>query len=497
MILPLLFALLVPAPPLAAQDGGAVRVFLSSELHPQDAAWFKKPWPESQWRYKLSEQAPLPLTPKDAASALATVNVDPGKTYQTVLGMGTSLEETSVYAMAKNHDDKQIREILRSLIDPATGIGMSLFRLAFGTSDFSDGRAVSRQPQGFYSYQDDPRAAFSIENDRKLDIIRVARLAVAAAKESGQTIRFFASAWSPPGWMKDSGSLIGGKLKTDMIPAYAAYLRKAVQAYEAEGIPIYAVTTNNEHYYMPAQYPGCFFDAGQEKLLVEALGREFRQAGLKTRIWLFDHNFDAWREPAKSLAGLKAASAQSYAFADGVAFHHYAGQPADMTRLHERFPDKSLQFSEGSEWGVKGAAEIVEILRNWSSSYVSWVTMATQTPEEHIQGPFDKAGKLGPLLLIKDDGAGPGWHKIPEYYLYGQFMRFIRPGALRIASDPGSQKTATDVAFKNPDGGIVIVAVNQNAQAQDLRFVIDGKQFTASIPPAVVATYVLAPGSPR
>ncbi len=483
----LLFALLCGR----AQAAGTAAVYFSSELHPKDARWFKSPWPESEWRYKLTPQTPLYLTRIDPASSLTTINVDPAKTYQSVLGLGTSLEETSVYALTKHRDDAQTKEILRSLIDPAAGIGMSLFRLTIGTSDFADGRAVSANPQGFYSYQDDPKGEFSIENDRKLNILRVIKLAQAVAQESGQPIKFFASAWSPPGWMKDNGVLIGGKLKTAMIPAYAVYLRKFVQAYQAEGIPIYAITTNNEHYFAPQNYPGCFFDQTQERLLVEALGREFKQAGLATRIWILDHNFNIWPQAAKTLAGLKADAAADYDFADGVAFHHYGGEATEMGRLHQAFPDKSIQFTEGSKWGCAGMNGIAQLFRNWSSSYVSWVTMATATPEEHIQGTYNKPPALSPTLLIKDDGEGPAWHKTPEYYLYGQFMKFVRPGAVRIESDPGSEETATNVAFKNPDGTIVIVAVNQNEWVQDLRFIIGANQLATTIPAATVATYVL------
>ncbi len=475
-----------------ARDDYAVRVYFSSELHPKDARWFKTPWPESEWRYKLTPQTPLSLTRPDPSSRLMTVHTDPSKTCQSILGMGSSLDETTVYALLKNHTDAQIRQILKALIDPTAGIGMNLFRLPFGTSDFSDGRAVSSQPNGFYSYQDDEHGAFSVENDRKLGIFHVVKLAMAVAKESGRPIKFFASAWSPPGWMKDSGSLIGGRLLTGKIPDYAAYLRKAVQAYEAEGIPLYAITTNNEHYVAPTKYPGCFFDAEQEKLLVEALGREFGQAGLKTKIWILDHNFDIWKQAAKTLAGLKTDSNDG--FADGVAFHHYGGKPIQMSKLHAAFPDKSIQFTEGSDWGANGMDEIAQIFRNGSSSYVSWVTMADQTPQEHIQGPYNKPPSLSPVLFVKSDGAGPEWFKIPEYYLYGQFMKFVQPGAVRIEIDPGSEETATNVAFKNPDGGIVLVAINQNEWMQDVRFLVEGNQFATTLPPATVATYLLKSG---
>ena len=135
-----------PAPPPASGDDAAQVVF-SSELYPKDSRWFFAPTPEPEWRCKLSPQTPLWLTRKDPASTLLTINVDSTKIFQPVLGMGTSLEETSIYVMSKNHTDAQIRDILRTLIDPVTG--MSLFRVTIGTSDFSDAHAVTSNPKGF------------------------------------------------------------------------------------------------------------------------------------------------------------------------------------------------------------------------------------------------------------------------------------------------------------------------------------------------------------
>jgi O-glycosyl hydrolase len=479
----------------AAPDCYSVQTYLSAEFHRQDARWFTKPWDESEWGNKLAPQPPVRTVQKSAKFSGMTVHLHPNKSYQTILGMGSSLEETTVYAMAKNHSDEQVKEILRSLIDPSSGIGMNLFRVAIGASDFADGRAVAPHPKGFYSYQDDRNAPFSIENDRKLNIIRVCKLAIEVAHESGQPIKFFGTAWSPPGWMKDSGELIGGKLKTEMVGAYAEYLRKFVEAYQKEGIPIYAITTANEHYFSPEQYPGCIIDSEQEKLLVEALQREFKQNGLRTKIWLLDHNFDWWNEAAKTLNGLKKDSHASYRAADSVAFHTYGGNVANMSDMHRAFPDKDIQVTEGSRWGAEGANLMVQFFRNWSCSFVSWVTMATQSPGEHIQGPYNSPTTLGPTLLVKNDGAGPQWHKIPEYYLYGQFMKFVKPGARRIDSEPGTEDSITDVAFKNPDSSIVIVAVNQTANAQNVRFVVNGKQFESKIPAQTVATFVMTKGS--
>ena len=415
--------------------------------------------------------------------------------------MGTSLEETSIYALSANHDDAQTEAALQDLIDPASGIGMNLFRLCIGTSDFSDSRSVTNDPtnnpHGWYTYQDGgPTSPFSIQHDIDLNVIHVVKLAQDVAARTNHPIKFFASAWSPPAWMKDSKVLNGGNLLQSMIPAYAAYLRQFVQAYEAQGIPIYAITTNNEHYNNTPQYPSCYFSPQQETALVDAIATEFAKYNITTKVWILDHNYAYYNQVKQTLAGLK-----SLGEVDSVGYHHYAGDPSNMSVSHDAYPSVGTQFTEGSVWGTAGMNEIVQDFRNWSSSYVSWVTMTTQTPT-HIQGPYNAPPALSPLLLIRNNNTltgtdpNPDYYRIPEYYLYGQFMKFIQPGAVRIGSDGGSTSTTTNVAFKNPDGTIVIVAVNQNNWDQNVRFVVDGSQFVTAIPAATVATYTLKGGLP-
>jgi len=84
-------------------------------------------------------------------------------------------------------------------------------------------------------------------------------------------MQIFGSAWSPPGWMKDSGVMTGGNLLSTMYTQYAIYLKNAVLAYQAMGIPIYAITVNNEHYFSTSQYSSCTFGATAEGAVVEEL----------------------------------------------------------------------------------------------------------------------------------------------------------------------------------------------------------------------------------
>jgi len=92
---------------------------------------------------------------------------------------------------------------------------------------------------------------FSIEHDRAY-IIPLVKQALAR----NPNLKIIASPWSPPGWMKTSQSMIFGALSPEAYPAFANYFVKFIKAYEAEGIPIYAITMQNEPLNIPGNYPG-------------------------------------------------------------------------------------------------------------------------------------------------------------------------------------------------------------------------------------------------
>src|SRR5262249_19721785 len=133
------------------------------------------------------------------------VLVDPTRRYQAMLGLGASLEPSTCWNLSLMSETNRL-ETLASLVSPSKGIGMNLMRLCIGTPDITD--------DDWYTYDDMPAgqsdptlAHFSIERDRSY-ILPVLRL----AKAQNPDLLFFASPWSPPGWMKSTGSLIGGFL---------------------------------------------------------------------------------------------------------------------------------------------------------------------------------------------------------------------------------------------------------------------------------------------
>lgn len=484
-----------------AMESFGVESWVSSEFHPMHERWYSDPWPEEMIPNRLSQQA-LVAAKSGNETAGTVINIDPDTRYQSMLGFGVSLEHTTVYAIRKNKSIEEQKEMLRDMIDPENGMGLNMFRITIGTSDFADGtRAtpVPEDPDGWYSYRDNHSDSFSIERDHSLGIIETIKLAMQVAEESGTELKFVASPWSPPKWMKTSNDLVGGSLIPGMESELANYLRNFVEAYEREGIPIYALTLQNEHYFSPPAYPGMLLTWQQERdLLIETYENFHNISGdfgreLNTKLWLHDHNFNDWWRVTQLLTSLKKMG--KYHYADATAFHHYEGKPSAMELLHSDHPEKDIVFSEGSLWGLsaddnsRSFETLIRHLRNWSRGYLGWVTATTQQLDEANKGPYNTLGIFSPTLLVQKGGDSRDWYRTPEYWLMSQFSRFIKPGAERIGSDYGSLDTVTSIAFVNPDDSIIVIAANQGEEAKSFSMHFKGYEIPAQIPPRSIATY--------
>ena len=152
---------------------------------------------------------------------------------------------------------------------------LSFLRQPIGASDFVEGP--------HYTYDDLPAGRtdyrmrrFSIAHDRA-EILPLLRQALALNPQ----IKVIGSPWSPPAWMKTNQSLVGGRLidTPRIYAAYARYLVKFVKAYERAGVPIYALTVQNEpQNRKPDAYPGMDMPVAQQAKLIEVLGPRLRRA---------------------------------------------------------------------------------------------------------------------------------------------------------------------------------------------------------------------------
>ena len=204
-----------------------------------------------------------------------TIEIDDSVKYQQVDGFGAS----SAWLLSQKLTPAPRRTLLKQLFDTKQGIGLAILRQPMGSSDFS---------LADYSYDDAPPGGsdpklkrFTIDRDRQY-ILPVLREALAV----NPNLKIIASPWSPPGWMKTSGSMIGGTLLPSSFTPLACYFVRFVQAYQAAGVPLFAITPQNEPRNIPADYPGMGMTAEQQTVFIrEHLGPAFRDAHLKTRSW--------------------------------------------------------------------------------------------------------------------------------------------------------------------------------------------------------------------
>ncbi|MBM3849775.1 MAG: hypothetical protein FJ396_06225 [Verrucomicrobia bacterium] len=404
------------------------------------------------------------------------IEIDETANHQSILGLGSSFEHSTCHNLSLLPEAQRER-VIQSLVDPDTGIGMSLMRICIGTSDFA--------PGPFYTYDDmpdgqvDPRLErFSIDRDRDY-VLPVIKLAQRLHPE----LRFFASPWTPPTWMKTNRRIGGGSLRPECYPFFAEYLVRFLEAYRREGVEIDALTVQNEPEFGPTAYPSCLWTAIQQRDFIrDHLGPLIKARGLKTTIWAFDHNFNNPGFPATILKDPAAAK-----FVSGSAFHLYEGRPEAMSRLHREFPDKALLFSEGSVYGAFGGSQIISYFRNWAGSYNAWVTMIDRNGKPNISGFHE----CSPTIVVLDPTSLAVEYR-SDYYLYGQFMRFIRPGAVRIGTSSTSSGVS-NVGFRNPDGRLVVVVANTTKSQPDILFSWRGTQLTTRLAPLSVATLVWKP----
>lgn len=437
------------------------------------------------------ERLPDPAWVKGGGTNAIVVRIDPARRLQTILGLGSSLESSTCENLAVMSEGAR-EEALGYLLSPVHGLGMNLMRVCIGTSDFTG--------TPWYSYDDlapggvDPLLEqFSIEKDRAVILPVLKR-----AKVVNPELLFFASPWSPPGWMKTTGNMIGGSLKREYYGVYANYFVRFIRAYAAEGIPIHAVTVQNEPGVDRSKekdarwfYPSCRWTGEEERVFIrDHLGPALAKAGLRTRIWCYDHNYNekpgaGGEDPGIDYPRTILSDPEAAREVEGVAFHGYQGEPSAMGTLIKEFPGKTMHFTEGSVFGIGGARDLAERLRNGASSYNAWVSML-DTEGKPNRGPFE-ASRTVINLNRKTGRAERGF----DYYLYGHFMRFIKRGAVGLGVEGGVKPIST-VAFENPDRSRILVLVNVAKVATRVGWSVvgDARQFEMELPAESLLTWV-------
>lgn len=429
----------------------------------------------------LSKTGDLPI--KETASPNWPVLViDTTSVFQSMEGFGAALTGSSAYLIDEKMDAATRQNTLQKLFDPELGIGISYLRLTMGASDFS----LSN-----FSYDDIPSGEtdftlehFSLSRDLE-DVVPVLKEVIQIAPE----IELMGSPWSPPAWMKTSGSMVGGKLKPECYPVYADYFVRYIQAMAAEGITITAITPQNEPLYSTASYPCMDMPAvDQLEFIKSHLGPKFVQAGITAKIIIYDHNWDV---PGYPITILNDPDARQYIA--GSAFHAYGGDVSAMSTVHNAHPDKDLYFTEisGGGWATDFSDNLMWATRNifigtamnWSRSALMWNLVLDQ-----FDGPQNNGcGNCRGVVTLNTASGQIIYNE--EYYTIGHFSKFVRPGAMRIGMNiPYTLTSFEAIAFLNPDGSKVLVACNFSEEVRIFTVEQDIKHFSYTLPSKSVVT---------
>jgi glucosylceramidase len=428
----------------------------------------------------LAQQASINFA-ADAGTNATTIAVDETTTYQTIDGFGYCLTGGSaqlIDGLGANQNT-----FLNDIFSTASGhVGSAFVRISIGASDMSSSD---------FTYDDMPSGQtdvnlnnFSISQELT-DLVPVLKKIIAI----NPNIKILATPWTAPAWMKSNttgnNGFTGGSLNTAYYDAYARYFVKYIQAMKAQGITIYAVTPQNEPL-NANNNPAMTMQSNEEANFIKNnLGPQFASNGITTKIICYDHNCD---QPGYPEAVLGDASANPYV--DGSAFHLYAGDISALTTLHNAYPTKNVYFTEqyiGGPGNFGGDLSwhmnnlIIGAPRNWSRVVLEWNLASDPNYNPHTSGGCSNC--MGAVTI-----SGNNYTRNTAYYTVAHASEFVQAGAVRISSNTFST-SIQNVAFKNPDGTKVVVALNTASTSQTFKIKWGGESFTYTLPAGAAATF--------
>jgi len=405
-----------------------------------------------------------------------TISVDATQKYQTIDGFGFALtggSATLINGLASQTKDNLLKELF---LTDSTCIGVSYLRLSIGASDLS---ATT------FTYDDTPGDStlshFTMDME-KVNLIPVLQKILAL----NPGIKIIATPWSAPAWMKTNNNLSGGSLKPECYDVYSRYFVKYIQTMEAAGIPIEAITPQNEPL-NAYNNPAMLMQSDEEaNFIVNYLAPQFKANGINTKIIIYDHNLDH-PEYATSILSDK----DAYAVVDGSAFHLYAGNIGTMSSVHNQFPNKNLYFTEqytsstgdfggDLQWHIENV--MIGATSNWSKNAIEWNLASDPNMQPHTSGGCSDC--LGAVTI---DGTAV-ISRNQSYYAAAHASKFVRPGSVRISSS--TVNNLPNVAFQTPDGGKVLIVLNKSNSSTTFNIRFNGQTVSPTLPSGAVGTFV-------
>jgi glucosylceramidase len=447
--------------------------------------------------YTTAENTSLKLTPvediqfKDAGSMVERkvfVFLDDARSFQTMLGIGGAITDASAETYARLSPEQQ-KELVTAYYDPKNGIGYTLARTNMQSCDFSS------SSYSYVSDNDKELKSFDIKHDEQYRIPLIKKAMATAGK-----LTLFISPWSPPAWMKDNDDVLhGGKLLPQYQQAWANFFVKYIKEYEKRGIPVWGLTVQNEPLAVQT-WESCVFTAEEERDFIKNyLGPTLQKSGMSgKKLIAWDHNRDFVYQRANTILNDPAAARYVW----GIGYHWYETwtggdmQFSNVKMVNDNFPQKNLIFTEGcaenfkadriNQWSL-GEKYGRSMINDFNAGTVGWTDWNILLDE---QGGPNHVGNFCMAPVHFDPAKGLQFTS--AYYYIGQFSKFIRPGAKRINASSNRTELLT-TAFKNTDGSIAVVVMNEGDKKLEYQLYMKGKAAETTALPHSITTLVFQP----
>lgn len=421
-----------------------------------------------------------------------TITLDPATRFQTMDGFGAAVTGSTCFNLLQMTVEDRTR-FLKETFSETEGMGQNYIRISIGCSDFSLSEYTCCDKPGIEN--------FALQEEEMDYVIPILKEILAI----NPNIKILGSPWTCPPWMKVNNltdlkpfeSWTSGQLNPVYHQDYAVYFVKWIEAMQANGISIYSITPQNEPLNRGNSASLYMTWEEQQLFIKEALGPKMKEAGLNTKIYLFDHNYnydnitDQNDYPIRIYEDPTASS-----FVAGAAYHNYGGDKDELLDIYNKQPDKELIFTETSigTWndGKNLSVRLIEdmeqvalgTVNNWCKAVIVWNLMLDSEKGPNREGGCQTC--YGAVDIDRSDYKTITRNS--HYYIIGHLSAVVKNGATRIGAK-GYNEGVVYSAFENTNGTYAFVLLNKSDETKNI-VVNDGKQsFTYNTPPKSVTSF--------
>ncbi len=384
------------------------------------------------------------------------INIYKTSLKQKIEGFGAAANHNAWYLQNKTKPEIQTK-VLQSLFGTeGKDIGLTLLRLE--VNPFKEGDQSNFNPEMQMTINP-AKDVWDFNTDMHQ------RWMADEALKINPEVKFLASVWSPPAWMKTNQSVVGNtQIPNKLDPAhyedYATYISTWVDRYVNEyGYDIKWIGLQNEPI-VNTDYASCIYTPVEAEAMAMEVIDKFEEKGLEPLIGVVegcnlkseDRFLKSWSDELISRMGC--ITVHGYDYEDGY-FDTYDFEKYNLPMIQTEMNEGAKVAKDYSIIsGLKTATKVWDALEHGYSAWFYWYgsRLIDGDLPSNCESLIDYNNETGTILYGK------------EYYTIAQFSRFMRPGDYRVSSYSDTDDLQV-VSSINPDTGKLSVVVINNTDS--------------------------------